>query len=147
MTCCVYKSGFQCSGKNPIFIITLKRRRVRSTGRILFHPVKLSSQMARYHERHHKKRKWVVACLCKCLILRPFFSILGTLEWEVDCWRHLDLFTTPASGSLSYICLLWPVLERWQGNSSYKETKYRYCLNEGGIQWFLLDTKERISWS
>lgn len=76
------------------------------------------------------KSEWATACQCKCLIFRPFFSILGTLEWETDCLPHLGLSTTPTHGSFSCMCLLWSVLGWWQRDSSYKETKYFYCLKK-----------------
>lgn len=77
------------------------------------------------------KSEWATACPCQCLPFRPFFSILGTLEWEIDCLPHLGLFITPIHGSFSYMCLLWSVLGWWQRDSSYKETNYFYCLKKG----------------
>lgn len=79
------------------------------------------------------KKEWVVTCLCQCLIFIPSFSMFGTVEWEISYF--IWVFTTQTSGSLSDMCLLWSVLEWWPRDSSYKETN---CLNEGGIQLFLL---------
>lgn len=145
MACCIYKLGFQFSENNPIFIITsLKRKRQIDRGNLISPSQIFNSGGQRSWTSAQKE--WVVACLCKCLLFRPFFSILGTLEWEIDCLPHLGLFTTPTSGSLSYACLLFYVPEWWQRNSSYKETNYFCCLNEGVIQLFLLATKERVLW-
>lgn len=94
----------------PFFIITsLQRRTQIDRGNLI-----LLSQIfkSRWSELNISiKTEWAAACTCKCLIFRPFFSILGTLEWDIACLPHLGPFTAATHGSFSYMCLLWSVLD------------------------------------
>lgn len=141
----MYKSAFQISENNPIFIITsLKRRGLRLRGGISFH----SSQIFKsgWSELMNIETEWAAACTCKCLIFGPFFSILGTLEWEIACLPHLGLFTATTHGSISYMCLLGTVLADGKGTVPVRKQIIFIVLTKAGMEWFLLAAKERVSW-
>lgn len=125
MACCIYKSGFQFSENNPIFIITsLKRRGLRLIGGISF----LSSQIfkSRWSELINIsiKTEWAATCTCICLIFGLLFSILGTLEWELACLPHLGSFYCNNSWWLFLHVFTLISIGWWKRDSSCKETNY-----------------------